>query len=133
MECRVERQPVVDGIIIGRWFNGDVSVCDTLERADVAIPLGRYLLVIRTSYRFQRLLPHVENVPHRTGILVHPGNYGEDTEGCILVGESHTPSAVFESKLAMSHVQQAIAITQAQGEQNWLTVANAPITHTEVA
>jgi len=30
----------------------------------------------------------VENVEDRTGILFHPGNFVENTEGCILLGEA---------------------------------------------
>lgn len=54
----------------------------------VCIPSGEYPVRIDFSPRFQRPMPRVENVPGRSGILIHYGNYVEDTEGCVLVGSS---------------------------------------------
>lgn len=51
-----------------------------------AIPAGNYPLTIRFSQRFQRLMPHVENVPGFESIEIHWGNFPKDTEGCTLVG-----------------------------------------------
>lgn len=79
------------------WLDSE-PYCYTLEppehHADVkprAIPLGTYDVTIRHSPRFQRLMPHVENVPGFEGILIHIGNYAHDTEGCLLVGENSLP------------------------------------------
>lgn len=60
-----------------------------------AIPAGTYDLDIRTSQRFGRLMPHVENVPGFEGILLHWGNMPKDTEGCLLIGEERGPSGDF--------------------------------------
>ena len=44
----------------------------------------------------------IPNVPGRTNILFHKGNYPKDTEGCILVGEySSTPDFISNSKKTM--------------------------------
>jgi hypothetical protein len=51
-----------------------------------AIPAGTYPLTIRFSPRFQRLMPHVENVPGFEEIEIHWGNFPKDTEGCTLLG-----------------------------------------------
>ncbi len=51
------------------------------------IPLGKYLGVKRTSARFGDHL-HILDVPERSLILVHYGNYFRDTEGCALVGKT---------------------------------------------
>ena len=41
----------------------------------------------------------IPNVPGRTGILFHVGNYPKDTEGCILVGEySDEPDYIKNSR-----------------------------------
>ena len=52
----------------------------------MAIPGGRYRLVIDWSNRFGRMMPHVLDVPQFTGIRIHSGNRREDTEGCPITG-----------------------------------------------
>jgi hypothetical protein len=57
------------------------------------IPRGKYTLRLRHSPRYGNVY-HVENVPGRTHILLHHGNYAGDktlgfhthSAGCILVG-----------------------------------------------
>lgn len=68
--------------------------CYTLEPAygvdtvkPRAIPAGTYDLTIRFSRRFARMMPHVENVPGFSEIMIHWGNFPKDTEGCCIVGD----------------------------------------------
>lgn len=65
-----------------------------------AILPGTYDLTIRWSSRFKRTMPHVENVPGRSDILIHWGNWANDTEGCLLVGEGYYPDMVTHSVAA---------------------------------
>ncbi|MHC5541432.1 DUF5675 family protein [Singulisphaera rosea] len=51
------------------------------------IPAGKYSVVKYSSPKFPGVW-RVENVPNRSGILIHNGNNIIDTEGCILVGDS---------------------------------------------
>ena len=67
-----------------------------------AIPYGTYNVVITPSARFKRDLPLLENVPGFEGIRIHPGNTAEDTEGCLLVGNTKGPTFVGESKAAFA-------------------------------
>lgn len=87
--------------VTGELFRDGVHRCWTLEppykrrHADGtwpkprAIPAGTYDLTVRHSARFNRLMPHVENVPQFAGVLIHWGNFPKDTEGCTLVGVTH--------------------------------------------
>ena len=52
------------------------------------IPLGVYRCVLRYSNKYGWHY-HVKEVPGRTLILIHFGNYYTDTLGCILVGNAH--------------------------------------------
>ena len=73
-----------------------IFTCKTLELPWLdnanrisCIPAATYKAIIReTSDRGKHF--HVKDVPKRTWILVHSGNYFSDILGCILVGAAHT-------------------------------------------
>jgi len=75
--------------------------CQTLElpwrdnrRSISCIPAGEYLVKIRMSPKYGEIY-HVKDVPGRTFILIHSGNWAGDTtkgykthvNGCILLGQ----------------------------------------------
>lgn len=67
--------------------------CKTLELAYrhnrprvSSIPEGTYDLVSEHSPRFQERLYTVLDVPGRTGIRIHVGNFHHQLAGCILLG-----------------------------------------------
>lgn len=69
--------------------------CKTLELPDKdnqkrisCIPKGEYEVVKRWSEKYGNHF-HVLNVPNRSYILIHHGNYNRHTKGCILVGYAH--------------------------------------------
>lgn len=55
------------------------------ERKVSCIPEGVYKVVPRTSAKYKNHF-HVLDVPNRTFILIHHGNFHSDILGCILVG-----------------------------------------------
>ena len=68
------------------------SVLHTLEPPDLnnqedvsCIPRGIYECVHRWSAAYKHHL-HVRQVPDRTYVLIHIGNYPKNTKGCILPG-----------------------------------------------
>ena len=68
--------------------------CFTLElpwknnQNDVScIPKGIYKVSKRNSSKYGEHL-HILDVPNRTFILVHSGNYYKQIQGCVLVGDS---------------------------------------------
>jgi len=67
----------------------------TLELPDLGnqkniscIPEGEYEVHKIYSPKFGKCF-HVQDVPGRSEILIHKGNYNKDTRGCILVGMGH--------------------------------------------
>jgi len=52
------------------------------------IPVGKYKVVPRNSPKYGDHF-HVLDVPNRSFILFHSGNYHTQIEGCILVGLTH--------------------------------------------
>ena len=67
----------------------------TLELPDLGnqkniscIPEGKYKVHRIYSPKFGNCF-HVQDVPGRSAILIHRGNYTKDTRGCILVGLNH--------------------------------------------
>jgi len=47
-------------------------------------------------------------VPGRTGILIHVGNHVKDTQGCILIGQSQEPGAVWNSHQALRQLNYTL-------------------------
>lgn len=77
-----------------RNCNGEVIFdCYTLElpwkdneRNISRIPAGEYFAAKHKSPKFGDTI-WIQNVPNRSEILIHKGNYKKDTLGCILVGQ----------------------------------------------
>ncbi len=76
------------------YFNGK-EIAKTLELADKnnapkisCIPKGTYNVVGRYSQKYENHF-HITNVPNRSFILIHNGNYHTQILGCILVGKAH--------------------------------------------
>lgn len=94
---------------IGELFMDGIPECFTLEdrvhagpkiHGKTAIPEGTYSVIITPSVRFNRDLPLLQEVPGFEGIRIHSGNTSEDTEGCILVGQSHGKDWIGQSRAA---------------------------------
>jgi hypothetical protein len=86
----------IDGV--DRMWTLELPVRDGL--AGSAIPPGRYPVTIYPSPHFGREMPLLQNVPGRSEIEIHFGNYPTDSRGCILVGLGHEPDMITESRLA---------------------------------
>lgn len=76
-----------------------------------AIPVGTYPVAVRFSERFQCLLPHVDQVPGRSAIEIHPGNAITDTHGCILLGQQRLTAMVLNSREAVHQLMVKLAQT----------------------
>ncbi len=92
----------------------------TLELPDLGnqqniscIPEGEYEVHRIYSPKFGKCF-HVQDVPGRSEILIHKGNYNKDTHGCILIGMGHADINddgtidVIESTHAMEKLQSVI-------------------------
>lgn len=92
-----------------------------------AIPVGTYDVVIDRSARFNRLMPHILNVPGFTGVRIHCGNTAADTEGCILVGAEKTSDYIGHSKLAFESFFPQLQDAIQRGERCTVTVTNEQV------
>lgn len=110
---------------IGRLYIDDKFECYTLEDVvredgikvpgETAIPYGEYKVIIDFSNRFQRLMPHVLDVPLFEGIRIHAGNTDKDTEGCPLVGEIRGEDFVGQSRIAFNRLFIKMQSAESEG------------------
>lgn len=77
----------------GNWIIGSRVFCVTLEPADLenrksvsSIPAQQYLCKRYSSEKYPDTF-QIMNVPDRDKVLIHPGNWKEDTEACILLAQ----------------------------------------------
>ncbi|SEL11402.1 DUF5675 family protein [Nitrosovibrio tenuis] len=118
MELQVKRTDLTDESTIGELSVNGQFECYTLEdkvrpvkiAGKTAIPAGRYEVIINFSQRFGRPLPLVLNVPDFEGVRIHPGNTDEDTEGCLLVGDTKKPDFVGDSRVAFERLFKKLQI-----------------------
>lgn len=132
MYLRLDRSWCRAVCTIGLLTVDGTNECFTLEDAvrtgekvygATAIPAGAYNVVITPSNRFKRDLPLLENVPNFEGVRIHAGNTAADTEGCILVGSSKGPDAVYESRKAFESLFNKIKAALDAGEKVTLEIA----------
>lgn len=120
MKLRLKRVYQGENYTIGKLYINNKYFCDTIEDkvrllpgkchgyqcqceekvyARTAIPSGSYTITMEYSPRFKRKLPYLHNVPHFTGILVHPGVDETSSAGCIIVGKNKVKGKVLESRV----------------------------------
>jgi len=118
-------QLLVDGTSFGYFLT--LPLGDGLPGS--AIPVGKYPVTLGPSAKFQAIankdawckqymnvIPHIDNIPNRSTILIHTGNSPEQTEGCILVGSTLTTDWISNSKAAFAKLWPLIDAAIKAGE-----------------
>lgn len=114
-ELIVERKLSSDRCTMGYMIANGKVICYTLElpwkdnlNSISCIPPGTYKGILRydktDGWRIQ-----LEDVPNRTGVQIHMGNYTTQIEGCILVGTDAKVDncSVFHSATAYAKLKEA--------------------------
>lgn len=110
MHLEVKRRWETSKSICGELYIDGQLECFTLEPSrqnpvhpgHPAIPAGTYKVIITPSPHLGYLTPEVLDVPGRTDIRIHVGNYPKDSLGCTLVGESHLEDYIGGSRNAFT-------------------------------
>jgi len=106
--------------VIGKLYCNGEFIAHTLElpwkdnqKSVSCIPEGRYKCRIRLAREsatrdYVHLL--VQDVPDRSYILFHYGNFPSDTKGCILTGthRAQSPDKILESRVAHPYLMDYI-------------------------
>ncbi len=94
-----------------RGLDDSMSVEEILKikvHGETAIPTGTYPILMGDSPKFRNrawfkkygMVPRVQNVKGYLGVLIHPMNTAEDSEGCIGPGENKVVGKVIHSTKA---------------------------------
>ena len=73
--------------VLNKWMTLELPHMNN-TRYISRIPAGTYNAVIHNSPRFGKTL-WIQDVPNRSEILIHQGNYHTQIKGCILIGQNH--------------------------------------------
>lgn len=102
--------------------------------AVTAIPTGTYNVrmdVISPKYSLKpwyvknchgARMPRLENVPGWSGVLVHPGNTAQDSQGCVLVGKNTAVGMVTNSKAVFLELYNKMYAAYKRGEKIQITI-----------
>ena len=109
MKLTIKRLHKTENSTIGEMSIDGKFECYTLEDVErdtkvfgkTAIPKGIYEVTMTMSNRFKKMMPLLLNVPNYAGVRIHSGNKAEDTEGCILLGQTRSIDAISGSRLAI--------------------------------
>lgn len=116
MKLTLQRTRVSKTCTFGELSIDRTFECYTLEDLirevktpkETAIPAGEYKVILSFSNRFKKELPELLDVPNFTGVRIHSGNTNEDTEGCILVGQSCYLDTITNSRAAMKTLMEKL-------------------------
>lgn len=146
MKLKLDRRYTAKTYTIGKLYVDGVAFCDTLEDTDrglhvgmtakeikaakvagkTAIPKGVYTVNMNTvSPRFKArnwarsyggIVPRLEAVPGFVGVLIHPGNSADDTNGCILVGRNTVVGGLTDSVKTYMKLMSLLIAARDRGE-----------------
>ena len=133
MRLKLNRKWFTDKSTCGILYVNDKFFCYTLEdvvrpagekvNGKTAIPWGTYQVVVTFSNHFQKPLPLLINVPNFAGVRIHSGNQSDDTEGCILVGMTHSANWLGSSCAAMDNLLEKLDEAYDKGENISIEIA----------
>ncbi len=125
MNLKLERFRNDGDCVIGKLYADGEFVGFTLEpflNNEIAVPVGKYRVSLEHSPRHGFVTPRLHKVPHRSGILIHSGNYPKDSQGCILIGKTEGHSFVGSSRLAFYALMDKL---QQQKDEISIEIENA--------
>lgn len=134
MDLKLIRNKSNDSCTIGKLYVNGAYECYILEDIEreckvpgkTAIPAGRYRVAITMSPRFKKPLPLLYDVPNYAGVRIHPGNDADDTEGCLLPGQTNpTPYTVGNSGKAFDALMAKLRVAEALGESIYIEIISA--------
>lgn len=145
MKLLVLRYSNEDGSTLGLFLTNGKFTCYTLEDAfhivkipgETRIPEGTYKVELRKwgehheKYNnkfpeFHKGMLQIMDVPNYDDILIHIGNFVNDTEGCLLVGDTsinniNEPDVINNSTIAYKRMYPSIANAIESGEEVLIT------------
>lgn len=90
-----------------KWFVLEPGGPDSrVAGSDKRIEAGTYKLVPYSSAKYKNVY-ELKNVPGRTKILIHPGNFHDDTEGCLMPGHKWGFMSEFDKQYKVSSSRAA--------------------------
>lgn len=135
MNLTLGRGPSSAKSTIGELDINGVRECYVLEDVDrflekggikisgrTAIPRGIYRIILDWSDRFKCLMFLLVDVPGFTGVRIHAGNIAENTEGCLLTGQTQGKDFVGQSVAALKNLSTKILSAMLRGESVWIEI-----------
>lgn len=142
MEIVIKRLYMKPSYTIGRLQVDGVPFCDTLEppcrhlnshksldkimkarkEGPMAVPNGRYRVLVTPSRKWGRWLPQLVGVPGFPQVTVRPGNKPRETECDILLGRNTRPGYVLDSTAHVLGLTRKVTEAMERGEEVWATV-----------
>lgn len=120
----LNRKSKTDDSFLGELLLADQFLCYTLENLELSIPDGVFEVKMQWSDHFQRNIPHLQNVPNREAIEIHPGNTAEDFKGCIGVGYIQGCDDIEDSRRASDDLNAMLQEAQDTGSRITITINN---------
>lgn len=93
---------ISDVFVDGQWecWGLEPARKDPVNPGHPCVPAGEYKVVFTPSPHLGYVTPELLDVPGRSDIRIHIGNFPQDTLGCLLVGEMKGQDKIFNSKPA---------------------------------
>ena len=131
LEMTLERQIFSEESTIGELFIDGKHECWTLEdpvrtgpkiAGVTAIPAGTYDVRITWSPKFRHDVPLLLGVVGFEGVRIHIGNTPEDTQGCVLVGQTRGFDWIGRSQAAYDLLYAKLLTAQKAGLEMRITI-----------
>ena len=127
-ELKLVRNCYMTDRTLGRLTCPDGDAYHTMEPPAVGdvicIPKGRYRMTIYRSPKFKSDVLLLHDVPGRSAIELHKGNYPNDTRGCILVGCNYREEngVLNFSAVAMNELLSKAKAAHYSGHELWIRI-----------